>query len=387
VKPAFEVADIIGRFGDGFIEKYHPNGYIRKTIRALLNCRTAAMGYHEDVCTDCGCIRISYNSCRNRHCPKCQNTNRERWIEQRREDLLPVTYFHVVFTLPHELNGLCLLYPEAMYDMLFASAWQTVKTLGYDYKLLGAETGMVALLHTWGQTLVLHPHLHCIVPGGGLDYKNQWKKAKSNGKYLFPREVVKKVYKGIFFKNLRRFLKLQNIQLDYASWKAISQKKWVVYAKTPFLGPEQVIEYLGRYSHKTAISNHRLLNVADKKVAFSYKDYNRGAKTFNMELDGEVFLQRFALHILPKGFFKIRHYGLLSATARPRLRALQKEMGVVVQNIRQKKDWKQLCRQHLHFDPDLCPVCKTGRMVTIAIVPATRAPPLGKLSWPQRQGK
>jgi hypothetical protein len=278
VKPAFEVADIIGRFGNDYCQKYHPNGYVRKTLNALRHCRTAAMGYHEDVCTDCGYIRYSYNSCRNRHCPKCQNTNRERWIEQRREDLLPVTYFHVVFTLPHELNGLCLRYPNAMFDMLFASGWQTIKTLGYDFNLLGAEMGMVALLHSWGQTLVLHPHLHCIVPGGGIDYKNHWKKAKSKGKYLFPRDMIKDVYKGVFFKKLRRFLKKENIRLEYDAWKAISQKKWVVYAKPPFLGPEQVIEYLGRYSHKTAISNHRLLKVTDKKVIFSYKDYNRGLR-------------------------------------------------------------------------------------------------------------
>ena len=379
MKPAFEVADIIERFGDGYLQIYNPNGYVRKTLNALRHCRTAVMGYHEDVCTDCGYIRYSYNSCRNRHCPKCQNTNRERWIEQRREDLLPVTYFHVVFTLPHELNGLCLRYPNAMFDMLFASGWQTIKTLGYDFNLLGAEMGMVALLHSWGQTLVLHPHLHCIVPGGGIDYKNHWKKAKSKGKYLFPRDMIKDVYKGVFFKKFRRFLKKENIRLEYDAWKAISQKKWVVYAKPPFLGPEQVIEYLGRYSHKTAISNHRLLMVTDKKVIFSYKDYNRGAKTFTTELDGEVFLQRFALHILPKGFSKIRHFGILSATARPRLRELQKGMGLDIQNIRQKKDWKQICRQHLHFDPDKCPVCKTGRMITFSVVPPQRAPPFGKL--------
>ena len=332
------------------------------------------MGGHIDKCDSCNHIRISYNSCRNRHCPKCQGTNRERWIEARQRDLLPTPYFHVVFTLPQELNTYCLNYPKELYNILFAASKETLMTLGNDPKHLGAHMGMVSVLHTWGQNLSLHPHVHIIVPGCGMTPAGYWKQTKSDGKYLFPGKIMREVYKGKFMEKLKKFLTENKIEMDVELRKKLYNLNWVVYAKQPFGGPKDVIEYLGRYSHKIAISNHRIKVISDGKVTFTYKDYATGGNQKLMTLSAEEFLRRFCLHILPPGFTKMRHYGFLSSRTKQKLRMEQMKLGVLPPK-KEKYDWKTITKTKLGFDVDACPCCKTGRMICILNF-AANAPPL-----------
>lgn len=258
MKPKFDIGKII-RDKWAWIEN-NPKltNHHKRMLWAISLCRSAALGGHVDACTDCGSIRISYNSCRNRHCPKCQSIQREKWIMKREEELLPVPYFHVVFTIPAVLNSLCLHHPKMMYNILFKAAQQTIKTFAKDPKCLGAKSGMTAILHTWGQNLSLHPHLHCIVPGGGLTSKGNWKNAQPNGKFLFPVKAMSKVLRAKFVAALRKQAVENNILIQPTICKQLFDKNWVVYAKRPFGGPKQVIEYLGRYTHKIAITNHRI---------------------------------------------------------------------------------------------------------------------------------
>jgi hypothetical protein len=370
VNPRYELAQVIERFGDSFNQAHAPNTYVKRILRAIKSCRTAALGGHVDACEECGCIRISYNSCRNRHCPKCQNTQREAWIESRKQDLLPIAYFHVVFTLPYALNGLFLKQPVVMYNLLFKAAWETIAQ--FSFTNLHSESGMIAVLHTWGQNLSLHPHLHCIVPGGGINYKGKFKEvkiSKTGRAFLFPVKNMSKVYRAKFISSLHKQSQQGN---SYIS--ELYKNNWVVYAKEPFAGPEQVVEYLGRYTHKVAISNHRIMEITDKNVRFKYRDYRDNIQK-EMTLSGSEFLRRFCQHILPKSFVRIRHYGLLATTKRIQLRQLQKDFGINVAEKKKDKHWKQICREHLRYDPDLCPHCKEGFMVTIMHFDSGRAPP------------
>lgn len=374
-KPTFELAEIVKEYRISFEQKYHPLKQHLRVLSAIEHCRSAYLGGHIDKCdnTKCNHIRISYNSCRNRHCPKCQGTNREQWIEARQQDMLPVTYFHVVFTIPHELNAYCLNYPKELYNILFAASKETMVTLGNDPKHLGAQIGIVSVLHTWGQNLMLHPHVHMIVPGGGFTPAGYWKQTKCEGKYLFPGGVMRKMFKGKFMEKLMLFLSEQKIDFDITLRKKLYNLDWNVNAKQPFGGPKEVIEYLGRYSHKIAISNHRIKDVKNGDVIFSYKDYTDGGKQKLMPLEAEEFLRRFCLHILPPGFMKIRHYGILASRVKPILRMQQMQMGVLIQNI-EKADWKEITKSKLNFDVDACPCCKTGKMIRILSFNAN-APP------------
>jgi len=375
--PRHEIAEVIDAFLKDYQEKYKPNTYIIRTLRAIQRCRTSALGGHVDRCQACGHIRISYNSCRNRHCPKCQNTQREAWIESRMQDLLPIPYFHVVFTVPDILNGLFLHKPVEMYNLLFKCTWETINQFSLTQR--SCETGMIAVLHTWGQTLSLHPHIHCIVPGGGIDYKGKWKgvkKSKIGKAFLFRVENLSAVFRGKFIAGL-----IRNQILDKELIDKLYKTQWVVYAKEPFGGPQQVVEYLGRYTHKVAIGNHRLIEIKAGHVLFSYRDYrDNGAK--QMKLEGVEFLRRFCQHILPKGFIRIRHYGLLSTTRRKELRQLQQYFGINSPEKKVKKDWKQLCRKYLGYDPDICPCCGKAEMVTIERWLPGRSPPINVL-YPQ----
>jgi hypothetical protein len=372
LKPRYELAEIIDRFGDEFEHKHSPNSYVRRTLSALKRCRTSSLGGHVDKCDECGHIRISYNSCRNRHCPKCQNTQREAWVENRKQDLLPVPYFHVVFTVPDTLNSLFLEHPAELYNLLFASTWETIAQ--FSYTQLHAETGMVSILHTWGQNLSLHPHIHCVVPGGGINYRGQWKQVSTseNGKvFLFRVENLSLVFRGKFIDALKKKLPQEKKFIS-----ALYKTPWVVYSKEPFAGADQVIEYLGRYTHKVAIGNHRLLNVDEMGVRFSWRDY-RDNKEKVMPLEGAEFLRRFCMHILPKRFVRIRHYGLLSTARRVDLRELQQAFGIGIPKVREKKHWKDVCREHLNYDPDICPQCGKGHMSTIEMFFfGPRPPPL-----------
>lgn len=382
-RPSHELADVIRLYGEQFIQQHNPLKQHLRTLNAIAKCRTAALGGHVDQCDGCGHERIAYNSCRNRHCPKCQGTNRERWIMERQKDLLPVPYFHVVFTLPQQLNTLCLSHPQQLYSILFQASRQTVMQLGLDPKHLGAKPGMITVLHTWGQQLWLHPHVHCIIPGGGITKAGYWRFTKSNGKFLFPIKVMSAVFRGKFIRMLKKFCTDEKISLPVEFINSLYQNKWVVYAKQPFAGPKQVIGYLGRYTHRIAISNHRIKSIADGKVNFSYKDYRQGGVQKVMTLDAGEFLRRFCLHILPPGFMKIRHYGMLANRAKSKLKMQQMKMGIsIVPKI--KMGWKQVARQAMNFDVDACPCCLSGRMHTIRFF-AAHAPPSGRNSPPTLQ--
>jgi hypothetical protein len=362
-KPGHELAEIIGQYKTLFIQKYQPLKQHLKVLGAIEKCRTAALGGHVDGCDSCGHIRISYNSCRNRHCPKCQGTNKERWILSRQQQLLPVSYFHVVFTLPQELNHWCLHYPAAMYDLLFAASKQTLTAFAGDEKHLGAMPGMISVLHTWGQNLSLHPHVHMIVPGGGVTAAGYWKNAKNRGSFLFPVKAMSTVFKHKYMEGFLKFIQTQNIGIEKMLRETLYNKSWVVYAKQPFGGPAQVIEYLGRYTHKVAISNHRIRSIADGRVSFMYKDYADGCKQKQMTLEATEFLRRFSMHILPPGFRKIRHYGFLANANAALLQMQQKQLGVAT--IKIKKDWKTLAKEKMNYDVNLCPCCKKGKMATL----------------------
>ena len=309
MQPAFELAAILNRHWDQANEQLKLNGWQWRTLQAIRSCRTASLGGHIDQCDHCGHLSISYNSCRNRHCPKCQGQQRETWMEARRAELLPVPYFHVVFTLPETVNRLCLYKPAVVYNLLFSTAWSTIESFAADERHLGAQTGMISILHTWGQTLSLHPHLHCIVPGGGITKSKHWRAGRSRGKFLFPVKALSKVFRARFTAAVRKAFPDEPKEF----FESLFKTNWVVYAKRPFGGPLQVIEYLGRYTHKIAISNHRINALTKDTVSFTYRDYRQAGNRKEMTLAALEFIRRFALHILPKGFVRIRHYGILSS--------------------------------------------------------------------------
>lgn len=370
MRPAFEVADVINAHWQDLLRSGQFNAWQLRTLDAIRRCRTASLGGHVDLCTSCGHTRISYNSCRNRHCPKCQQIQRERWIQAREAELLPVTYFHVVFTLPEAINKLCLFEPAKVYKLLFDTVWSVIRDFGQDEKHLGAQTGMICILHTWGQNLSLHPHLHCIVPGGGLTKAGYWKQARGDGDFLFPVKALSPVFRARFVAALRRQFPRQ----EKAFYDGLFKTPWVVYTRQAFGGPQQVVEYLGRYTHKIAISNHRIISFTDGKVCFRYKDYRHESKTKTMTLHATEFIRRFALHVLPKGFVRIRHYGILSSSRKQKtLPAIHYQLGSVYRK-ESWKDWKQICVQHLDYNPDCCPVCKKQTMITILVFDK-RGPP------------
>lgn len=375
MKPRYEFAEILKRYGAAFRNQYKLSAQQLKVLRAIEQCRTSALGGHKDVCDKCGYVRITYNSCRNRHCPKCQSTDRERWIMERENDILPVKYFHVVFTIPDTLNSLCMHYPKILYDNLFHAAWETISGFSINPKFLGAETGMVAILHTWGQNLSLHPHLHCIIPGGGLTIRNKWKQARNNGNYLFPVKEMSNVFRAKFVAKLRQRNKENNLLIEKSFFNDLFKKDWVVYCPPSMEEPAQVVEYLARYTYKIAISEHRLENINDDKVAFLFKDYRDEAKQKIMTLDAMEFLRRFTLHILPPGYRRIRHYGILSS--RNKTRSLQCARSFFGVNTQKHKslDWKEVSKIRLGYDPDLCPRCKKGRMQLVENYLPERGPP------------
>ncbi|HFD33317.1 MAG TPA: IS91 family transposase [Gammaproteobacteria bacterium] len=337
------------------------NSFQKWHLDRLRLCRTAALGGHIDGCTECGHYRISYNSCRDRHCPSCQSMKREEWIMRQESVLLPVPYFHVVFTLPSELNGLCLGQPKLMYDLLFKCTDLTIKAFSKDPKYLGAKSGMTAVLHTWGQNMSLHPHLHCIIPGGGITKSGRWKSTRSKGKYLFPRNALRVVFKGKFMSELKAMAKRGEINLPTSLREKLYGKNWVVYAKRPFMGPKAVIEYLGRYTHKVAISNYRLKKVTKTAVVFDWKNYRNGGEKKPMSLPPVEFLRRFCLHLLPSGFMRIRHYGILSSRGRSvYIRDIQEIMNAVPKQLN-KTQRKEKVLTRLKIDRR-CPCCKKGKM-------------------------
>ncbi len=362
MRATFEVAQVLRQHWTEVENHPQINRWQLRTLSALRRCRTADLGGHVDACSECGTVRISYNSCRNRHCPKCQGKNRESWLADRESELLPVPYFHVVFTLPDTLNPLAMYHPKAVYDSLFEAAWLTVICFAKDPKHLGAKAGMIAILHTWGQTLMLHPHLHCIVPGGGLTKDGKWKTAKTQGKYLFPVKAMSKVFRAKYVKALKARIEPEKELINH-----LFQKEWVVYAKRPFGHPKAVLEYLGRYTHKVAISNYRVLDIDSQKTTFSYKDYRQGAQKLEMSLDNLEFIRRFSMHILPKGLVRIRHFGILGSSAKQiTIPLIHQELGIPVPE-------KEIRILEI-YNPRYCPCCQKESMVSIQRLPQ-RGPP------------
>jgi hypothetical protein len=339
-RPALEVAHILCAQGSRFLQHYlHSISYqMLKVYRAVLACRTASLGGHLDVCSQCGFeTGISFNSCRNRHCPKCQARAREQWLEARQQELLPTGYFHVVFTVPHELNVFALTSPRQFYDLLFSSASETLIEVARNPERLGADIGVLAILHTWGQNLLLHPHIHCVVPAGGLSPdRTRW--IGTPQRFLLPLPILRRVFRGKFLAGLRRLyrkgqLRCEGPAAEYKDGNKFSRllgplyrERWVVYAKKAMGGPQQVLRYLGRYTHRIAISNHRLLAFDGEHVTFRWKDYAHGGKQRTMKLTACEFLRRFFLHVLPRGFVRIRHYGLLANRFRKQNLALARQL-------------------------------------------------------------
>ena len=324
-RPPWEVADIIGRAGRRFIDRNRDSlSWPQvKVLRAIQRCRTAALGGHRDQCDRCGHQAISYNSCRNRHCPKCQTNARNKWLSARQQELLPVDYYHLVFSVPHALVPLIWQNKRVLFRLLFETSAETLLKVARDPKHLGVEIGFLSVLHTWGQTLEPHPHVHCVVPGGGLSPDHQyWIRAPNH--FFLPVKVLSRVFRGKFVAGLRRLFR-QNKLVFFGECQGLSHEKafsaflralfrpdWVVYVKKPFGGPEHVLHYLARYTHRVAISNHRLVEVTDTQVKFRWKDYAHHSKRRIMTLANEEFLRRFLQHVLPRGFPRIRHFGFLA---------------------------------------------------------------------------
>jgi hypothetical protein len=338
-RPTVEVADILHAQGDRFLEQNRSWLGIQRlsVLRAITRCRTAALGGHIDNCSRCGHQAISYNSCRNRHCPKCQAQARQRWLAAREREVLGVPYFHVVFTIPQELNPLCQYNPEVLYGLLFQASAATLLEVAADPQHLGAEIGFLSILHTWGQNLLLHPHVHCAIPAGGLSPDHtRW--VHPQYPFFLPVKVLSRVFRGKFVTGLRRTYRQKKLRFHgpiadleepkrFASFlRIVFRQDWVVYAKPAFGGPTQVLRYLGRYTHRVAISNHRLLAFDGEHVTFRWKDYAHGAKQRKMTLSATEFLRRFAQHILPRGFVRIRQYGFLATRNRTANLALGRQL-------------------------------------------------------------
>lgn len=385
MRPAgLEVADIFRQCGPAFRTEHTAtlSRGQRRVMSAIEQCRTAALGGHVEQCDACGHQRIAYNSCRNRHCPKCQSLARDQWLQDRQAELLPVEYFHVVFTVPQEVAAIAYQNKDVVYNILFQATAQTLRTIGADPKHLGAEIGFIAILHTWGQNLLHHPHLHCVVPGGGFSVDGQrW--VSSRPGFFVPVRVLSRLFRRLFLElllqafdggGLRFFNSLEALQdrLAFAKYLApTTQTEWVVYAKAPFGGPKQVLEYLGRYTHRVAISNNRLRDFSDGAVTFAWKDYRHASKNKTMRLDADEFIRRFLLHVLPSGFQRIRSYGFLANRYRKaKIELSRKLLGVAVPVVAvdrpvQANDYRDRYQRLTGQSLRDCPHCGKGQMVRI----------------------
>jgi len=398
-RPKLEVAEVFRRYGPAYRQQ-HARSLSRgqrRVMSAIELCRTAALGGHLEQCDSCGHQRPAYNSCRDRHCPKCQSLARAQWLQDRQAELLPVEYFHVVFTVPQEIAALAYQNKKVVYGILFRATAETLRTIAADPKHLGAEIGFLAVLHSWGQNLLFHPHLHCVVPGGGISPDGQRWIACRPGFFL-PVRVLSSLFRRLFLEDLQAAFDHGQLQFfssleplrdpkAFAHYLApLHQVDWVVYAKPPFGGPEQVLNYLGRYTHRVAISNNRLLDIDDGKVTFRYKDYRHQGHQKTMTVEADEFIRRFLLHVLPDGFQRIRHYGLLAPRYRQAKLALCRQLlqllGVIVTFTgivppQDKPDYRDVYEKLTGQSLRDCPVCHRGQMVVIAILPSSdRAPPL-----------
>jgi hypothetical protein len=375
-----EVADVFRRHGDAYRRAHegHLGRVERRVMSAIELCRTAALGGHVEACSACGLIRIAYNSCGNRHCPKCQGSARAEWIAARQAEVLPVPYFHVVFTVPAAVAEIAFQNKATVYAILFKAAAETLRTIAADPKHLGAEIGVVAVLHTWGQNLQHHPHVHCVVPGGGPSLDGtRWIACRPG--FFLPVRVLSRLFRRLFLEDLRAAFDAGKLGffgdlLDLAAPSAFARRlaelrrvEWVVYAKPPFGGPEQVLAYLGRYTHRVAIANSRLVSLAEDRVAFRWRDYRHHGKAKVMRLGADEFIRRFLLHTLPDGFHRIRHYGLLANGHRAEKLALCRKLLVAPAPL-EPTDVTTPDRATTAIPAARCPCCG-GRMMTLGTLP------------------
>lgn len=359
------LADVFRLHGETYAQENQLTPEQYKVMHAIMNCRTAILGGHVDQCDSCGQLHVFYNSCRNRHCPQCQSLRTLKWLDYRRNELMPVQYFHVVFTLPHELNNLILYNKKQLYQLLFKSAWETIKTLGKDPKRLDGLMGMLSILHTWGQNLSLHNHLHCIVPGGALTSDGKWNASKKD--YLFPVKVISKMFRGIYVSKLRALydkgeLKLPDGENVNDLLDNLMKKSWVVYSKKPFAGPEKLLDYLGRYTHKIAISNHRILSCDENWVTFNWRDYSDDNKVKIMKLHPHEFIRRFLQHVVPAKFMRIRYFGFLANPCKAKnVKIIRKELSYTPPT-KDEKDTQTIMFELTGIDISICPACKKGQL-------------------------
>jgi hypothetical protein len=379
-REGLEVADVFRRFGPAFRDRHGASLSTArwKAMRAIESCRTTALGGHVERCGDCGHQRVAYNSCRNRNCPKCQGLARARWLEDRQAELLDVPYFHVVFTVPAEIEVIAFQNQTVVYDILVRAASETLRTIAADPKHLGAEIGFLAVLHTWGQNLMHHPHVHCLVPGGGIAPDGRRWIACRPGFFL-PVRVLSRMFRGLFLHYLEkafaagelRFFSAYRPLQEPAAFRRyltpVHRTEWVVYAKRPFAGPAQVLDYVGRYTHRVAVSNNRLLSMDDEKVRFRWKDYRDGNRQKTMTLDGGEFIRRFLIHVLPDGFHRIRYFGFLGNCQRARKLALcRKLLGMAPpETAGPPVDYRDRFEALTGRSLRECPHCRTGVMVVI----------------------
>lgn len=378
MRTRFELADVIKLFAAGLKAKTVLNPLQLRVLEKISLCRTAALGGHEEVCDSCGTVRYSYNSCGDRHCPKCQAVKQAFWIENLMQNTLPIKHFHIVFTVPHQLNAVCLHNQRMYYDLLFAAVWHTLRMFGYTH--YGVESGAVCVLHSWGQNLTLHPHVHCIVPAAGYTLNGHWKNIGHSGQYLYPVHQLSEAFKGKFLDSLKRALRKQNeLTLFNEVVQQAYKTKWVIHSEPSLAGAEHVVKYLGQYTHRVAITNQRILRIEEGKVTFIAKDYRDGAAKKPITLDGVEFLRRFSLHILPRRLVKIRRFGIYNHTTMRNL-ALQfvPEQKPNIQEIiiRQLPPETKLQRieRLIGINPCICQACKKGRMIIVKVLPRTRSP-------------
>ena len=389
-----EVAHIFRAYGQSFRESLKHGIQTRhyRAMNAIEICRTAELGGHIDECDTCNEVRISYNSCRNRHCPKCQSLDKQKWVEARKRELLPTNYFHVVFTLPDAIRPIALRNQKCVYTILFKACSETLKELALDSRYLGVRIGFIAFLHTWTRKLLDHPHLHCIVPGGGLSLDgSQWISCRK--KFFIPVKVLSRLFRGKFLFYLKKaytagglvfpgkIKHLRERKTFQALLSDLYQQEWVVYSKPPFHNAETVMDYLGRYSHRVAISNDRLVKMEAGRVLFRYRDSRDKDRMKVMSLDAHEFIRRFLLHVLPENFMKIRHYGLLSnRNKKATLHSARDLLGVDTNDEsadQANETWEELFFRLTGLDPRLCPVCGKGTMRRKGILPKrnNRSPP------------
>ena len=389
MRTTFELADMVRLFGPELADKTKLTPLQLKVLDKIVVCRTAALGGHEEACENCGTLRYSYNSCGDRHCPKCQAARQAFWIDDLVQKTLPVKHYHLVFTVPHHLNTICLHNQRMYYDLLFAAVWQTLRSFGYSH--FGTETGAVAVLHSWGQNLSLHPHIHCLVPAAGYTLDGKWKNIGHSGNYLYPVLQLSLAFKGRFLDSLKCALRKQNeLSLFNENLQAAYQTKWVVHCEPSLASAEHVVRYLGQYTHRVAITNQRILDITHGKVTFLAKDYRDRALKKPVTLDGVEFLRRFVLHILPRRFVKICRFGIYNHTVRRNLKLqfvpqVKPDIDTLIKRQKPPETNMERFARLTGINPCLCPVCKTGRMVTIRELPRIRSPAWGQLKKPVTQ--